>query len=480
MVNLEEIKNQVKQVIAYSQEIEDPKTDDLIEQWVVAKNTFIKAFGDSAIYEHPEKITFHLDAEERDKRINRFVAKLKTHYNLPVLADFVEKQATTFFDNRVSEEFCCAINGKKILKGAKLSKSFKNFITNPRLLDDVQTDFSTIIQEDKIEGHICLSVHPLDFLSMSENTYNWRSCHALDGEFCAGTLSYLLDACSFLCYVKGDNDVILPHFPKEVLWNNKKWRAVIYRSLDGTMVFCGRQYPFNSAGIMDFIIRKLLLDAKVITTTNLYEQDYQWTGWVNSVIDEVDLSALNNDSYHLELAEEYIPISDKLVPISTVITDAENSYHYNDVLYSSCSKPLYAFKYFGYQRYDGKEHVIPLTGLDTKCVVGGTIPCLDCGTTAENLSENHMRCEHCQEAFEATRHMEYCFFCDRRLDEMHFIRAVSSTGETRFICKDCLDNHVEHCPKCGEFVLKQDMRYVDEHGGIYICEECYDNIYEEE
>ena len=121
MVNLEEIKNQVKQVIAYSQEIKDPKTDDLIEQWLTAKSSFIKAFGDSAIYEHPEKITFHLDADERDKRINRFVAKLRTHYNLPSLADFVEKQNTTFFDNRVNEEFCCSTNGKKILKGDSLS-----------------------------------------------------------------------------------------------------------------------------------------------------------------------------------------------------------------------------------------------------------------------------------------------------------------------------------------------------------------------
>ena len=28
-----------------------------------------------------------------------------------------------------------------------------------------------------------------DYLSLSENAFNWRSCHALDGEYRAGNLS---------------------------------------------------------------------------------------------------------------------------------------------------------------------------------------------------------------------------------------------------------------------------------------------------
>ena len=84
-----------------------------------------------------------------------------------------------------------------------------------------------ILQEDKIEGTLCFSVHPLDFLSSSENTYNWRSCHSLDGEFCAGNLSYMADSATMICYLKSDKEEILPRFPEDIPWNNKKWRVFL-------------------------------------------------------------------------------------------------------------------------------------------------------------------------------------------------------------------------------------------------------------
>lgn len=84
-----------------------------------------------------------------------------------------------------------------------------------------------LIQEDKVTGILCLSIHPLDYLSLSENTYNWRSCHALDGEYRAGNLSYMMDNTTVVCYLKGEDEAELPHFPAEVKWNSKKWRMLL-------------------------------------------------------------------------------------------------------------------------------------------------------------------------------------------------------------------------------------------------------------
>ena len=42
-----------------------------------------------------------------------------------------------------------------------------------------------------MEGYLYLSIHPLDYLSISETNHGWRSCHALDGEYRNGNLSYL-------------------------------------------------------------------------------------------------------------------------------------------------------------------------------------------------------------------------------------------------------------------------------------------------
>ena len=57
---LEEIKEQVKSVIQYSQGIEDPKVDKLIDDWYKAKEDFISMMGNKFIYEFPDTFTFTL------------------------------------------------------------------------------------------------------------------------------------------------------------------------------------------------------------------------------------------------------------------------------------------------------------------------------------------------------------------------------------------------------------------------------------
>ena len=84
-------------------------------------------------------------------------------------------------------------------------------------------------------------MHPLDFLSLSENTYNWRTCHSLDGEFKAGNLSYMIDSSTFIVYLRPEKTYnILLTFPNTVQWNSKKWRMLMFLSDDYQMMFAGR------------------------------------------------------------------------------------------------------------------------------------------------------------------------------------------------------------------------------------------------
>lgn len=61
----------------------------------------------------------------------------------------------------------------------------------------------------------------LRFLTSSVNTYNWRSCHALDGEYRAGNLSYMADNVTFMCYIKGEAKLQYPFLPHGISWNSK-------------------------------------------------------------------------------------------------------------------------------------------------------------------------------------------------------------------------------------------------------------------
>ena len=94
MVN--EIKEQVKAVIQYSQDIEDPEVDGLIEEWAEAKKEFIKVFG-GFIYTFPEKVSFNLDENEKMTRLNDFVESLCNRWNNSELADFVADMKCDFF-----------------------------------------------------------------------------------------------------------------------------------------------------------------------------------------------------------------------------------------------------------------------------------------------------------------------------------------------------------------------------------------------
>ena len=56
-----------------------------------------------------------------------------------------------------------------------------------------------------LKRRAALSVHPCDFLEMSNRDNSWRSCHRLDGgEYMAGTLSYMNDGASMIFYTMGD------------------------------------------------------------------------------------------------------------------------------------------------------------------------------------------------------------------------------------------------------------------------------------
>ena len=91
-------------------------------------------------------------------------------------------------------------SGKKILKGMKITKALKLFISDKVELDIIQTAFSRFIQELEAKGTLDISIDFFDILCMSVNDRKkWRSCHNfIDGEYGGGAFSYALDSSSFV------------------------------------------------------------------------------------------------------------------------------------------------------------------------------------------------------------------------------------------------------------------------------------------
>lgn len=190
---------------------------------------------------------------EKKKSLDYFIETLGEEYG--ELEDFLDKEGfESFFNNEVRYgwEFD---DGVIVPIGMKLLKTFKYFIKDKTELRFYQDLASQLIQENKLTGDLWVSVHPLDFLTMSENNYKWQTCQRLDGEFGAGCLSLMQDKSTFMFYITSVDapDVRIKDLP--LVWNNKKWRMICNISNNKNIIGLGREYPFNLNGTWPMVCK---------------------------------------------------------------------------------------------------------------------------------------------------------------------------------------------------------------------------------
>lgn len=447
------IQEKFNEVIRYSQGIENPQTDKLFADWLEAKRDFIEAMNGQLIWEWPEQVFFELGAKEKTLRIDDFISMVENRWQNPELANFISAERSGFFSNQVVQQYIYPQGEVVIPQGMKLLKAFKFFETNTKVLNDIQSAASMIIQEDKIEGTLCFSVHPLDFLSASENTHNWRSCHALDGEYRSGNLSYMVDHSTVMCYLKSRRLEKLPNFPESISWNSKKWRVFLYFSDHWDMLFAGRQYPFMSETGLDFVKERVL---PVLHMGN-------WSPWLKKKIRSTEEAGIE---FHFR--SPYIAVGESLMTLKDVVINEPGSLQFNDLLSSSCYDPVYAIKME--ETFYGK---VPTMRPKPQLHIGGTVDCCRCGHDHIELSESFM-CNYCE--------MEYgnadsdmfatCPCCGHRFifDDGYWIE-----GAEEIVCPDCVDEYTDYCANCGEQYYKDDMRYDRKTESTY-CKYCFEDL----
>lgn len=460
----EDIREQFKSVIRYSQNIPDPQVDYLFKEWEIAKERFIKRFG-GLIYEWPIPVEFTLDDTQKRARAMEFATTVSDTFNNPTLAEFIDENLDTFFDNKVSKSL-----GEKIPEGMKLLKAFKFFEPNKAALRNIQDMASQIIQENKIKGTLCFSVHPLDFLSSSENTYNWRSCHALDGEYRAGNLSYMIDKATFMVYLKGADSQHLYGFGG-IQWNSKKWRMLIHSNETDDIMFAGRQYPFSSKNGIDTVLN---------IYNNLIANDehknpfgpVKFGEWRADYVDSyVPFDATDLDNAK-KLATKYLIYANQLVELGQVVKDSPNTLNYNDILRSTC----YHYPYYTVFNPWGYHSVRYL--LTHPVVIGAEVPCLHCG---QEMIENPetMRCDDCELTYGTEENDVYgsCDCCGARI---YIDDAICVGDDNDIVCDSCYQNHCFVCEECGQVYYEEQKVFVpdqnNEDEGCYVCRRCFEDM----
>jgi hypothetical protein len=156
----EDIKEQFSKVVKYSQgydkDAELKGIDSLFEKWAEAKAHFINAFDGELIYELPNRVSWEMPEEMKYDEIAEFKVWLKARYgeegrNLAYYINLLS--ADEFYNNLLSNDIVAPFVDREecfeFKAGTKVLRTFKNFITNSKNLEDIQNKASRIIQENK-------------------------------------------------------------------------------------------------------------------------------------------------------------------------------------------------------------------------------------------------------------------------------------------------------------------------------------------
>jgi hypothetical protein len=364
--------------------------EHILRYWSKRKQWLFESFGNQFIHSKEVKIKKPNDNLRDEFRSN---SKLDTYYLLMMSKleepEFVNevslkqwvnsyccarRNSADFMDNKYTgPDINCVINKKKIniVKGMKMTKAIRKISEligiSTEMIDGFCTEVSRILNDKYLIGELCVSIHPLDYMTMSDNDSDWRSCMRWDDDGCykQGTVEMMNSDNVVVVYLKSKNDMKIGI---DEYWNNKKWRCLYI--VDKDFIFSVKPYPYYNK---DLLKAGAELIAEVMNK-NLV--DYQFdipNGFVFDYDSDYQLDAPGG-----------------------AIFSFETGYMYNDIEEDTCTTHYTIFA----DRNPYGQH-----WGDRDYCYSGESECMFCGELTINR-EDELVCEHC--AYKYWHQCEWC------------------------------------------------------------------------
>ena len=236
-----------------------------LQYWNREKTTLYKIFGEQLIL--TKDIEYKMDFDELlfevETKLFNYTSKAKTfldayrkltYYGGPF--PYHEKLSSLIYSDNLAgniykdETFSLNLPNDKILiiqSGSKISKILGKIAKAFDLpgYEEFRILHSQALNQKTLKGKLCVSIHPFDYMTMSDNDCGWCSCMswAEDGEYRGGTVEMMNSPCVVVAYLTSETPYQIDN---NFNWSNKKWRQLF---IVDTQVITGiKQYPyFNSA-----------------------------------------------------------------------------------------------------------------------------------------------------------------------------------------------------------------------------------------
>lgn len=273
-------------------------------------------------------------------------------------------------------------------------------------LEEIRQEASMLTNQRKFTGTLSLSIHPFDYMTMSDPTNGWSSCMRWcdddPGEYHSGTLEMLTSPCVVVAYLES-KDRINPA-GLNYSWNKKKWRELFV--VDPMFISGVKGYPYNN--------------------TNLETVAFEM------------LADLARKNWNVEFSTKNIER-----------VDGEESYHGMHL------ETNFMYNDWGYNFVN----VMPVTGLNYDDLpdyysYGENCYCICCGESrgiyneCDDEKSELLWCEHCDNS-------EICSCCGRRVRS-----GLLLAPDGQMVCSWCLDDY-EPCTVCGNRHHPNDMTEIE-------------------
>lgn len=159
----------------------------------------------------------------------------------------------------------CIVNFPKSGKKMKLFRGMKPMKVLHRIVqefdgpedifDAYRTWHSMQLNQKRMDGELCLSIHPMDFITMSDNDNGWKSCMRWTdptgsdddhGDFRSGTVQCMNSPYILVAYLHSPDHWYHP-FSDDDHWNSKQWRE-LFIVHDGVINEI-KGYPFQDENL---------------------------------------------------------------------------------------------------------------------------------------------------------------------------------------------------------------------------------------
>lgn len=277
--------------------------DDVLREWAVSKQTLYHTLGDKFIVEFPVEYSRPIPDIADDcwrettypSKFSEFLDNLMSEFESAtsyINTIFVHSIVNTdnMATNTIDLEVPISVRHKLTQKTITIQPGAKYFRTLHHLVKECGGKYDNIFEEFRIrisqitnqrslKGIMCISIHPMDFITMSDNGYGWDSCMRwIDdaGDYRMGTVEMMNSPNVICAYLKG-NEPFNFGWNKDdefTTWNNKKWRELFVVTPE--LITEIKSYPYDNEEFTKAVINTLLTLSKE-NNGNEYDTEVYWT-----------------------------------------------------------------------------------------------------------------------------------------------------------------------------------------------------------